>query len=215
MAIAFDTVNKIIKLDRFVVSNRDLWTAYVNWAVLSDNIKYGAIMSQLGGNVPIALYIYLENGWKIRPMEANGVTTITGNILTHDGSSPIVSTLGNWNILVNMETPVKATAIASGGTSTDLTSVISAISALNNISVSDIENSSVLAKEATISSVSTKIDNMQTIINNLMDATTGRWEILNNQMIFYRSDNSVLMRFNLFDKAGNPTETSVYDRVPV
>ena len=189
MAIAFDTVNKIIKLDRLIVSDRNIWTAYVNWAVLSDNIKYGEIMSQVGGVAPIALYIYLENGWKIRPMEANGVTTITGNILTHDGSSPIVSTLGNWNILVNMETPVKAVAIevvtGSGlsqaehdklvslsnytglhaeldtypnkadykASSVDLTPVTNAVAALNNISVSDIEGSSVLAKEASVAAI--------------------------------------------------------------
>ncbi len=41
MAITFDPVNKIIQLDKFVVSEKELWTAFVNWSVLGDNLKYG------------------------------------------------------------------------------------------------------------------------------------------------------------------------------
>ena len=44
----------------------------------------------------------------------------------------------------------------------------------------------------------------------------GRWKIQNNQMIFYDSDNTTpLLTFNLLDKAGQPSETNVYERVPV
>ena len=117
MAITFDTVNKIIQLDRYSVSVNELWTAYVNWSVLSDNIKYGELMSQIGGTPPIALYIYMENGWLIRPQELDGTTTISGNLLTHIGTSPIAKTLTSVNVLVNMETPVQAVSIStsSGG----------------------------------------------------------------------------------------------------
>ncbi len=111
MAITFDPTTQIIQLDSHTVSERELWTAMVDWAVLSDNLKYGVIMTQLGGFEPIALYIYLEQGWKIRPMEEHGITTITGNILVQGGGNPIAPTIGNYNILVNMETPVKASAI--------------------------------------------------------------------------------------------------------
>lgn len=123
MAITFDAVNKIIQLDRYSVSVNELWTAYVQWSLLSDNIKYGELMSQIGGTPPIALYVYLELGWKVRPMEANGITKITGNLLTRDNSSPIASTVGNWNVLVNMETPVQAVAIATTQASVDVTAL--------------------------------------------------------------------------------------------
>jgi len=112
MAIAFDTANKIIVLDRFNVSASEIWTAWVNWTVLSDNAKYLSAFSQIGGVPPVALYLYLENGWRIRPIEANGITTITGNLLVQGGGSPITSTIGNWQTLVNMKTPVSAQAIA-------------------------------------------------------------------------------------------------------
>ena len=45
---------------------------------------------------------------------------------------------------------------------------------------------------------------------------TGRWKVVNNQMIFYDSDGlTPLYTFNLFDASGNPTVTSPAERVPV
>lgn len=111
MAITFDPINKIIQLDEFTVSERTLWTAFVDWSVLGDNLKYGVGMLQVGGIAPVALYIYLGEGWKIRPKESDGITTITGNLLTSDTSHPVTATVGNWQALVNMETPVQAVGI--------------------------------------------------------------------------------------------------------
>ena len=59
------------------------------------------------------------------------MTTITGNLLVTGGGSPIAQTLGNFNVLVNMETPVKASAIevstgGSGGSYND-TNLISKV----------------------------------------------------------------------------------------
>ena len=45
---------------------------------------------------------------------------------------------------------------------------------------------------------------------------TGRWVVdeTEKQMIFYQDDNtSVIARYNLFDKDGNPSVTEVFDRV--
>jgi hypothetical protein len=45
------------------------------------------------------------------------------------------------------------------------------------------------------------------------DIEGGKWEIVNNQMIFYKEDNTTeVARFNLFDSAGNPTSTNVSRR---
>jgi hypothetical protein len=41
----------------------------------------------------------------------------------------------------------------------------------------------------------------------------GRWEIVNNEMIFYAENNStVLARFELFNQAGQPDSTNVFER---
>jgi hypothetical protein len=48
------------------------------------------------------------------------------------------------------------------------------------------------------------------IINQI---ETGRWKIESNQMIFYEEDNvTEIMRFNLFDEAGDPANTDIFDR---
>ena len=131
MAITFDPSNRIVQLDSFTTSSSEIWSRWVDWAALSDNAKYGAVMSQLGGVAPVDLYIYMEGGWLVRPLEANGITKITGNVLVADGSSPIAATLGNWQVLVQMETPVKASAIevntGSGVTAQDKTDIVNQI----------------------------------------------------------------------------------------
>jgi hypothetical protein len=41
----------------------------------------------------------------------------------------------------------------------------------------------------------------------------GKWKIENNQMVFYEEDNvTEIMRFNLFDEAGGPANTDIFDR---
>lgn len=111
MAITFNTEDKVILLDTLSTSASEIWTAWVDWVVIADNLKYLPAFSQIGGVAPIALYLILENGWRVRPREADGITTIRGNLLTAEGVSPITNTIGNWQILVNMETPVSAQAI--------------------------------------------------------------------------------------------------------
>ena len=50
----------------------------------------------------------------------------------------------------------------------------------------------------------------------IYDIEGGRWKLVNNQMVFYESDNvTEVARFDLFDSAGNPTMTNVYERVRV
>ena len=47
----------------------------------------------------------------------------------------------------------------------------------------------------------------------MWDALGGKREIVNNQEIFYKLDNTTeVMRFNLFNKNGQPAETNVYKR---
>jgi len=132
MAITFDPANKIIQLDSFLVSVNQIWTAFSDWSVLNDNLKYGVGITQLGGDPPVALYLFLQAGWRVRPIEADGITTITGNLLVQGTGSPIAPTIGNFQVLVNLETPVQATAISIGsdGSSVDnslLTSLIQSI----------------------------------------------------------------------------------------
>lgn len=62
------------------------------------------------------------------------------------------------------------------------------------------------ASVAAVSSLTQEIHDMQ----------YGRWKIVDNKMLFYKSDNVTLVaQFNLFDDAGNPTMDSVFERVRI
>ncbi len=50
-------------------------------------------------------------------------------------------------------------------------------------------------------------------IETIRQIEIGRWKIESNQMIFYEQDNvTEIMRFNLFDEAGDPANTDIFDR---
>lgn len=78
---------------------------------------------------------------------------------------------------------------------------------------------SVLALEATLQLVKTeadKIPSLEILLTFLEDIEGGRWRIENNQMIFYKPDNTTeVARFNLFDAAGDPAEEDVFERTRV
>jgi hypothetical protein len=61
----------------------------------------------------------------------------------------------------------------------------------------------------------TKLSTITDMLNVLLDVEQGNWRIENNQMIFFKRDGTELMRFNLYDKNGNLTETAVFQRVRV
>ena len=75
----------------------------------SDNSRFLQAISAIGGD-PISLVLnlgttfFLENGWKLRPYEGNHSLLVTGNLYSRDGSSPFVPTLGNYNVVINLQT---------------------------------------------------------------------------------------------------------------
>ncbi len=113
----FLSAEKIIRLESFTVSAAEIWSRWVDWVVQGDNAKYLPALSQLGGEPPVDLYIYLENGWRIKPQEADGLTRVTGNLLVAGDpqANPFVGIDGNYSATVSLEAPVKATAVATGG----------------------------------------------------------------------------------------------------
>lgn len=119
MAISFDPTSKRIILDSFLVSATEIYSRWVDWAQLSDNAKYGLVVRSLGGDdlgggLNIPPYYFLQNGWRVRPQEAHGLTTITGNLFVEGGGAPVVATLGAFNSSVQYTVPVQAQAFETG-----------------------------------------------------------------------------------------------------
>lgn len=127
MAITFDAANRRIVLDSNSVNASQIWIAWIDWVATSDNSKYLPALKQVGGDelgsgLLIPPYIFLLNNWRVRPMEADHDLTITGNLFVEGGGTPVVRTLGQYQVNVNYTVPVQAQAIStSGSTGSSLT----------------------------------------------------------------------------------------------
>ncbi|MCU0988038.1 MAG: hypothetical protein MUE63_00220 [Xanthomonadales bacterium] len=120
MTITVDAASRRLILDSASVTAKDIFRAWADWMLLSDNSKYPPAFSATGGDdlgsgLSIPPYYFLLNSWRVRPMEANHNLTITGNLFVDGGGVPVVSTLGTYQVNVNYTVPVQAQGIATGG----------------------------------------------------------------------------------------------------
>ena len=125
--MTFDGANKRIILNSTSVTASEIWSRYMDWlAADSNNAKWGLAMTQiggddLGGGLYVPIYVFLQNGWRVRPMESNHQLMITGNLFVAEGGSPIVNTLGSYNVIAQYTVPVQAQAMSTSGGSGGLT----------------------------------------------------------------------------------------------
>jgi len=155
MGFSFNGETKVINLTSGTtqVSIRDLWSRWIDWFLTSDNSKYPLAFEQVGGNsidvtagTYIPVYIFMKNGWKIRPQESNHTLNVyDGVLIVEGGGDPFLDTLGTYTVRIKFSQPVQAITVSTGGGS--------------GVSLSDIENSTVIAKEATIVSSTRSIKN--------------------------------------------------------
>lgn len=133
----FDPANKRIILDTESVTASQIWSRWIDWVVSSDNAKYLPALNQvggddLGGGLSIPIYIFLLNGWRVRPMESNHTLIITGNLFVDGGGVPVVNTLGNFNVSTQYTVPVQAQTVSTGGSSVSAAEVAAAVLAAMN-----------------------------------------------------------------------------------
>ena len=120
MPTQFDPDARRIILDTAAITAERIWSDWVDWSALADNSKWPAAVSQvggdsLGGGLFIPIYLFLLNGWRVRPMESNHNLVITGNLFVEGGGVPVVNTLGAFNVAVQYTVPVVAQGISTGG----------------------------------------------------------------------------------------------------
>ena len=105
------------------VSVRDLWSRWVDWFLTDDNSKYLPAFKNVGGDqidpvmgTSIPIYSFLENGWKLKPQEANHTLSISdGILLVNGGGDPFINTIGNYVVRINYQQPVQAITTSTGG----------------------------------------------------------------------------------------------------
>jgi hypothetical protein len=124
VAITFDPTSKRIILGSTYVTTAQIYSRWKEWVRTADNAKYLPAFrviggDPLGGALYISLYLFLQNGWRIRPMEMDHTLVLEGNISVDGGGDPVVPTLGSYRVLTQYTVPERAQAMATtGGSST-------------------------------------------------------------------------------------------------
>lgn len=130
MSYDFDGVTNVISLSEVTnLDVRDLYSRWKDWVLMGDNSKYFRAFDDVVGGNPIDLregiyvtsYFFLINGWKIRPQEKNHKLRVYNGVLLSDSGDPFISTLGNYNVLIQYSQPIKSETISTGGGSGGLT----------------------------------------------------------------------------------------------
>jgi hypothetical protein len=125
MGYSIDGPTKVITLTAGTTSFsvRDLWSRWTDWFLTSDNSKYLPAMRNAGGDdidlsegTSIPIYVFLTNGWRIKPQEANHTLKVQDGILVVDGGGdPFINTTGSFIVRINYQQPVQAITVATGG----------------------------------------------------------------------------------------------------
>jgi hypothetical protein len=147
MAYSFDGVARTITLTaQPVMSVRDVYSRWADWAILSDNLKYLPAFDPVGGQdidagagTSIPIYGFLLNGWRIRPQESNHTLNVgDGVLLVLGGGDPFINPAGAFTVRVNYSQPVQAITVSTGGGSgvpAELTTKVDELHAIHGLDI--------------------------------------------------------------------------------
>ena len=144
------------------ISMKWLYSRWKYWVTQDDNAKYKPAFKTVGGDPTIggnyiSTYFFLTNGWHIKPPEEDCTIQIDGILLVEGGGDPFVSTVGTYNVRINMTTPLQAESIivetgVSGLTPDESTKLLS------------IPSNPVLTDDARINNLDTKVSNIPSLV---------------------------------------------------
>ena len=122
--MTFDGPNKLVLLSTTTLDLQILWSDWKDW-LLAGNAGYARAFDTVGGEpidqaagTMVPLYLFVLNGWKIRPMESDHTLYVTnGTLVVSGGGDPFVSTLGDYTVRVVYRQPAQAIGYSTTGTS--------------------------------------------------------------------------------------------------
>jgi hypothetical protein len=131
MGYSFNGLTKIISLTSgtTTLDVRDMYSRWKDWIKDSDGNKYLQAMYPVGGDpinedegIYVSSYIFLINGWRVRPQEASHTLTVeNGILLTDTGDDPFIPTIGTYNVQVKYSQPIRTETVNIAGGSGGLT----------------------------------------------------------------------------------------------
>lgn len=199
MSYLFDFENKKIHISnpQTDVDILDLLNVIRNAEASEIGIQYDKIADasgkeSLGGDVQVGITLKLL-GWQLQFWEGNYIAKVTGgNLVGGREGDPIAYTPGVQTLLIQ-----------------SAASTVVNISTGSGLSQSEHDKLMSLPKASDIWSENGAGEKLDLI----HDIEGGKWTIVNNQMVFFKSDNMTeIARFNLFDEDGNPSVDSVFRR---
>jgi len=132
----FDGLNKIISCSLGTVqfSAGEVYSRWKDW--LQDDptrLKYLPAFNNsvggesLGSGTLVGAYYFLQNGWKIRPQEADHQLSVSGNLFPiPDTAGLFEDTLGNYQVIVGMRTSSLTQTVVTSAT-TSASSIANAV----------------------------------------------------------------------------------------
>lgn len=125
MTFTFDGPNKLIICDAGVTAftAEGVYSRWKDWLGEAPlNAAYEpAFENSIGGNplgsgVSLGSYIFITNGWKIRPQEASHRLDVSGNLFpVPDTADVFEPTVGNYNVVIAMNTSSLTQRVIVGG----------------------------------------------------------------------------------------------------
>jgi len=132
MAYAFDGAERRITLSATTeLDVKDVYSRWKEWAKDTDEGKNEIAFLSVGGQdidvgagTKIPAYIYITNGWTIRPMESDHTLNVINGILLRDGGGdPFEDTAGAYTVRINYQQPVQAISVGIGQIYSDINNV--------------------------------------------------------------------------------------------
>ena len=166
--VSFDGVNKIIYVHPDATTfdiRADLYTSWVDWLVLYDHAKFlPAIrvtgLDPIGAGVYTGDTYFLINGWKLSINLQN--TKVTGVLYSDDYDTAFYTPelVPQYPAVVSSLVTTVSTGGGSGATPAQIWSFNNRTLTSASVIKTDIESSTVLAKQVTVDSIKSKVDTL-------------------------------------------------------
>jgi hypothetical protein len=125
MAVIIDGANRLFILTPGTtnINVKDVYSRWKDWVLSGEANWLPAFSESVGGNpidpgagTSIPAYLFLINGWRFRPHEADHTLSVTGGVLlVEGGGDPFLDTLGDFTVRINYQQPVQAITVSTGG----------------------------------------------------------------------------------------------------
>tara|TARA_R110000851_G_scaffold269143_1_gene421791 strand:- start:62 stop:637 length:576 start_codon:yes stop_codon:yes gene_type:complete len=99
----------------------ELYSAWKEWVLLSDNAKYPVAFEttggdDIGGGQQIAPYFFCRNdlGWRIKAPQENGEVIIRGNLFPRNPLSTMFVESGGFDAFIRQEVSTRAVVVETG-----------------------------------------------------------------------------------------------------